>query len=77
MEVQKIPLAAPEQDYLARYYVEGWYCLGIQWNYQLHQLAYRSRAGASESVRINMDYEKDVHMVHFSGKLKPSHWMFG
>ena len=23
-----------------------------------------------------MDYEKDVHMVHFSGKLKPSHWMF-
>ena len=74
----KIPLAAPEQDYLTRYYVEGWYCLGIQWNYKLHQLAYCSRAGASESVRINMDYEKkDVHMVHFSGKLKPSsHWMF-
>ena len=74
----KIPLAAPEQDYLTRYYVEGWYCLGIQWNNQLHQLAYCSRAGVSESVRINMDYEKkDVHMVHFSGKLKPSsHWMF-
>ena len=74
----KIPLAAPEQDYLTRYYVEGWYCLGIQWNYKLHQLAYCSRAGASESVRINMDYEKkDVHMVHFPGKLKPSsHWMF-
>ena len=74
----KIPLAAPEQDYLTRYYVEDWYCLGIQWNYQLHQLAYCSRAGASESVRINMNYEKnDVHMVHFSGKLKPSsHWMF-
>ena len=30
MEVQKIPLAAPEQDYLARYHVEGWYCLSIQ-----------------------------------------------
>ena len=45
---------------------------------QLATGRYLSRAGASESVRINMDYEKnDVHMVHFSGKLKPSsHWMF-
>ena len=40
---------------------------------QLATGRYLSRAGASESVRINMDYdEKDVHMVHFSGKLKPS-----
>ena len=23
-----------------------------------------------------MNYESDVHMVHFSGKLKPAHWMF-
>lgn len=36
----KVPLAAPEQDYLTRYDVESLYCLGIQWNYQLHQLAF-------------------------------------
>ena len=23
-----------------------------------------------------MNYESDVHMLHFSGKLKPAHWMF-
>ena len=72
----RIPFSAPEQDYITRYYAEGWYCLSIQWNYQIHQLAYCSRSGASNSVRVNMNYEKDVHMVHFSGKVKPSHWMF-
>ena len=45
-------MAAPEQDYLTRYDVESLYCLGIQWNYQLHQLAFCSRAGGSESVQM-------------------------
>ena len=37
---------------------------------QLATGTYLSRAGASESVRINMDYdEKDVHMVHFSRQI--------
>ena len=72
----RIPFSAPEQDYITRYYAEGWYCLSIQWNYQIHQLAYCSRSGASNSVRVNMNYKKDVHMVHFSGNIKPSHWMF-
>ena len=73
---EKIPLTAPEQDYLTRYFGEGWYCLSIQWNYQLHQLAYCRRTGASESVRVNIDYEKDIHIVHCSGKVQPPHWMF-
>ena len=32
----KISLTAPEQNYLTRLYVKSYYCLCIQWNYQLH-----------------------------------------
>ena len=36
----------PEQDYLTRFYAhEEWTCLGIQWNFQLHQIAYCCRPG--------------------------------
>jgi hypothetical protein len=62
----KIPLAAPEQDYITRYYVEGWNCLDIQWNYQLHQLAFCSRYdsdgvfGCVQATRL--DHERSTSL---------------
>ena len=60
--------AGPEQDYLTRFYGgDNWTSVGIQWNYQLHQVAYCSRPGLLKSVRMSMDY-RDVNIVHFSGR---------
>ena len=67
--------AGPEQDYLTRFYGgDNWTSVGIQWNYQLHQVAYCSRPGLLKSVRMSMGY-RGVEIVHFSGTQSPAHWL--
>jgi len=63
----------PEQDYLTRFYVNRgcqWRNLGVQWNYQIHQLAFTDREGYEHCTRLRMDLE-DVNIVHFSAMPKP------
>jgi len=64
----------PEQDYLTRFYGCELHSLGVQWNFQLHQLAYCSRPDHVESTRMAMTWEQ-VHVVHFSGTCSPAHWV--
>jgi hypothetical protein len=71
--VRRIPgkaplLRGPEQDYLSRFYsATGWNLLGVQWNYQLHQLSYCSRKGHANARRMKLPY-KDIKVLHFSGR---------
>ena len=67
----------PEQDYLTRYYAgEQWQTLGIQWNYQLHQIAFCARPQNSGCVRMTMDFD-EIKVVHFSGERSLAEWCLG
>ena len=61
----------PEQDYLTRFYGRDWRALGVEFNYQLHQLAFCNRAGLDRCRRLTLDLSEDVHIVHFSAVPKP------
>ena len=65
----------PEQDYLTRFYANKWYSLGVQFNYQPHQIAFTDRSGLESCRRLKMDYEEEVHVVHFSAVPKPPDWI--
>ena len=66
----------PEQDYLTRYYAgEEWQTLGIQWNFQLHQIAYCTRKNHTECARMKMGFD-EIKVVHFSGERSPAEWCF-
>ena len=66
----KIPFqGGPEQDFLTRFFANEWTAVGVQWNFQLHQLAFCSRPGHFDSPRMILDFKEDVHVVHFSGSL--------
>jgi len=67
--------AGPEQDYLTLFYMADWKTLGIEWNFQLHQISFCARPHYEYSPRMTMDYEKDVHIVHYSGATTPAHWV--
>jgi len=60
----------PEQDYLTRFYVDQWHALGVQYNYQVHQIAFLNRKGLETCSRLALDY-KDVLVIHFSACPKP------
>ncbi|CAE8617493.1 unnamed protein product, partial [Polarella glacialis] len=60
----------PEQDYLTRFYVDRWHALGVQYNYQVHQIAFTDRGGLEQCPRLALDYE-EVSVVHFSACPKP------
>ena len=67
----------PEQDYLTRYYAgEEWKTLGIQWNFQLHQIAYCTRPKHSKCVRLTMGLD-EIKVVHFSGERSLAEWCLG
>ena len=69
-----VPLLAPEQDYLSRFYMHKLSNLHVMWNFQLHQLAYCARAGNMHPVRMQLPYE-EVKIVQFSCALKPHEWI--
>ena len=60
----------PEQDYLTRYFVDRWRSLGVQYNFQLHQVAFTNRRRLETCTRLVTEYE-DIFIVHFSGKVGP------
>ena len=68
-----VPLLAPDQDYLSRFFIHKWSNLHVKWNYQLHQLSYCGRIGHEDSVRMQLPYE-DIKFLHFSSVIKPRHW---
>ena len=68
------PSTQPEQDFLTMYYGPEWWSLGVEYNYQLHQLAYCVRPGNEYSHRVNMSYD-EVRILHYSAKPKPSDWL--
>ena len=54
--------AMPDQDYLTRFYKDEWRALGVEFNFQLHQLAFCDRAGLENCRRLTIDYQEDVHI---------------
>ena len=67
----------PEQDYLTRYYAgEQWQTLGIEWNFQLHQIAYCTRPHHLDCARMTMGLD-EIKVVHFSGDRSLAEWCFG
>ena len=73
--IGKIPFThGPEQDFLTRFYAgDSWRSLGVEWNYQLHQIAYCSRHDHGTSRRMKLNYE-DVNIIHFSGDTSLAEW---
>lgn len=70
------PSTQPEQDFLTKWYMDEWWSLGVQYNYQLHQFAYCVRPGNENGQRLRMSYD-DVYVVHYSAEPKPSTWLLG
>ena len=66
----------PEQDYLTRFYADDWHSLGVQFNYQPHQMAFTDRRGLESCTRLSMDFVEEVYIVHFSALPKPRDWLF-
>ena len=66
----------PEQDYLSRFYANDWHALGVQFNFQPHQVAFTDRKGLESCTRLNMNYDEEVYIVHFSALPKPRDWLF-
>ena len=60
----------PEQDWLSRFYCGQWYNLGVEYNYQPHQIAYTDRAGLEDCFRLKLPLEQ-VRIVHLSAIPKP------
>jgi lipopolysaccharide biosynthesis glycosyltransferase len=69
----KLPFQhGPEQDYFTRFYAADVIKnLGIEYNYQLHQLSYCSRHVGCR--RMTLPYE-DVKVLHFSGPTSLTKW---
>ena len=42
----RLPFEGPEQEFLSGFHMEGFETLGIEWNYQLHHLAFCVRRGS-------------------------------
>mmetsp|Transcript_28600 Transcript_28600/g.66258 ORF Transcript_28600/g.66258 Transcript_28600/m.66258 type:complete len:911 (-) Transcript_28600:121-2853(-) len=66
----------PEQDYLSRYFADRWKALGVEYNYQPHQLAFNGRQGLEFCTRLMMDYSSYVRIVHYSAVPKPRDFLF-
>ena len=65
----------PEQDFLTSYYNEQWTAIGLEYNFQPHQIAHTDRKGLERCRRLAMSYPNDVRIVHFSALPKPVHLM--
>ena len=67
----------PEQVSLTRYCAgEEWQILGIEWNIQLHQIAYCTRPHHLECARMTMGLD-EIKVVHFSGGRSLAEWCLG
>ena len=76
---EHIPTAAPEQDYLSRFYAPFWSHISVGYNLQIHQILYSLEKVLewwADTPRpdwlpanLKMDVEK-VKVIHFSGTLK-------
>ena len=64
------PSTMPEQDFLSRFYINRWWSLGVQYNYQLHQLAFCDRPGYRNCIRRKMEYD-EIFVIHYSALPKP------
>ena len=54
----------PELNFLTRFYEKDWRALSVEFNFQLHQLAFCDRAGLEWCRRLTLDYKEDVHIAH-------------
>lgn len=65
----------PEQDYLSRYWADCWTHIGVENNFQLHQLFYAlhpDHVHCAERVQFLGDNPgAGIRLVHYSGPLKP------
>ena len=64
----------PEQDYLSKFYGRDWLHLGVEYNYQPHQLAFTDREGLENCRRLTMNVDQ-VFIAHFSALPKPVDWV--
>ena len=82
MHPEHIPSAAPEQDYLSRFYAPWWSHICVKYNYQLHQvlnslescLSWWHEYPTEENwrnlpTRLSLE-PNEVIVIHFSGTLK-------
>lgn len=68
----------PEQDYLSRYYADCWKHIGVQYNFQLHQMFFILHTQGFQDPRPRLMRQflqdpssTDIHLMHYSGQLKP------
>ena len=64
----------PEQDYLSKFYGRDWVNLGVEYNFQPHQLAFTDRRGLENCRRLTMNVDH-VIITHFSALPKPCSWL--
>lgn len=69
--------AAPEQDFLTRYFDHQWHGLPRKYNFQLHQLALAGeRAEQGSELESLINDPKEIAVFHFSTELKPRDILF-
>lgn len=65
----------PEQDYLSRYWADRWSHIGVEYNFQLHQMYYAlspTFVQSAERSQFLCDPPGALlRLVHYSGHLKP------
>mmetsp|Transcript_41160 Transcript_41160/g.132480 ORF Transcript_41160/g.132480 Transcript_41160/m.132480 type:complete len:801 (+) Transcript_41160:87-2489(+) len=66
----------PEQDYLSRFWADSWSYIGVEYNFQLHQMFFAihpSRAHRAERTALLQTPEK-IKIVHYSGVSAAKPW---
>lgn len=64
----------PEQDFLSRYFADVWSHLGVEYNYQLHQIyqqIYPQRDQRQQERKKFLTDPNELKIIHFSGPSKP------
>jgi len=68
----------PEQDYLSRYWADSWTHIGVEYNFQLHQMYHVLHPRGFQDARLQLmqrfvadPSRSGIHLVHYSGALKP------
>jgi len=68
----------PEQDYLSRYFAGSWTHIGVEYNFQLHQMYHVLHPRDFQDPRLQLMQQflddpshPGIHLVHYSGSLKP------
>lgn len=65
----------PEQDYLSRYWASSWTHIGVEYNFQLHQLFYVLHPdyvrNGERAQFLQGPPGQGIRLMHYSGPLKP------